>query len=209
MQGWIKLHRQLTEWEWYTDLKIKAVWLHLLLTANYIPGKRYCGFELECGQTVTTIPRLAAETGLTEKEVRRALDKLEQTGELGRQKTNKFTLITLEKWAFYQAEMPEEAGNRADKGQAKGTQKAGKGQAEGRQRAGVNKEYKNIKNLRILSPAETASQGREKKTYRPKNKFINYTQSKYDFDEIDRQERLLRERRNPYADEQPAGEGLG
>lgn len=33
--GWIKLHRKFTDWEWYHDRKVKEVFLHLLLKANY------------------------------------------------------------------------------------------------------------------------------------------------------------------------------
>lgn len=177
MQGWIKLHRQLTEWEWYTDLKIKAVWLHLLLTANYTQGKRYCGFELAPGQVVTTIARLSAETGLTTKETRRALDRLEESGEISRKGANKFTLITIEKWAFYQSDTPDE-----------GKQKASKGQTEGKQRASVKKEYKKYNNLII--PLGSGGQA-----VKPKNKFANYQQSDWDFEKIEEQERRLRKQR--------------
>ena len=33
--GWIKLYSKFLEWEWYTDVNTKAVFIHLLLTANY------------------------------------------------------------------------------------------------------------------------------------------------------------------------------
>ena len=35
MEGWIKLHRQILDWEWYDDINVKVLFLHLLLTANY------------------------------------------------------------------------------------------------------------------------------------------------------------------------------
>ena len=33
MSGWIKLHRKITEWEWYSDANTFRVFMHLLLTA--------------------------------------------------------------------------------------------------------------------------------------------------------------------------------
>lgn len=35
MDGWIKLHRKLINWEWYQDTNVKVVFLHLLLIANH------------------------------------------------------------------------------------------------------------------------------------------------------------------------------
>lgn len=101
MQGWIKLHRQFIEWEWYKDLKTKSLFLHFLLTAN-IADRKYMGFMIHPGQTVTTLPRLAAETGLTEMECRTAIKHLKNTKEISEIVTNKFRVITIEKWALYQ-----------------------------------------------------------------------------------------------------------
>ena len=33
--GYIKLHRKLLEWEWYSDTNVKIVFLHCLLMANH------------------------------------------------------------------------------------------------------------------------------------------------------------------------------
>ena len=41
-QGWIKIHRQLLEWEWYDDINVKVLFFHLLLKANHKP-KNYKG----------------------------------------------------------------------------------------------------------------------------------------------------------------------
>ena len=35
MSGWIKIHRQILEWEWYSDTNTFRVFLHLLLKANH------------------------------------------------------------------------------------------------------------------------------------------------------------------------------
>lgn len=55
------------------------------------------------GQKVTSIGHLADETGLTIRQVRTALDKLKSTQNLTSRATNKFTLITIEKYDLYQS----------------------------------------------------------------------------------------------------------
>ena len=66
---------------------------------------------------------LALETGLSVKEVRTCLKKLEKTGELGKQSTKLNTLITVTCY---------------DKYQTKGKQEAKQGQSRGKQRATTN-----------------------------------------------------------------------
>lgn len=90
------------DWEWYTDLNTFKLWMHINLTCNIVPQKRMLGYTLQPGQVITTLPRLAAETGLTLQEVRTALKHLESSGDIRQQVTNKFRLITLENWAFSQ-----------------------------------------------------------------------------------------------------------
>ena len=33
--GFIKLYRSMLQWEWYDDVNVKVLFLHLLLKANY------------------------------------------------------------------------------------------------------------------------------------------------------------------------------
>ena len=166
MNGWIKLHRQLLDWEWYTDVKTKSLWIHLLLTANIVPQKRMLGYTLQAGQIITTLPRLAAETGLTAREIRTALKHLEDSGEISQTTTNKFRLITIEKWAFFQGEA--EANDR---------QTTDKRQTNDRQTTGVKKEYKNKELNNILSMSEASKKPKKQ------NRFINYEQS-YTYEDI-------------------------
>lgn len=102
MEGWIKLHRKILDWEWYTDAPVRILFEHLLLTANY-EDKRWKGMTIKRGQKVTSIGHLADETGLTIRQVRTALDKLKSTQNLTSKATNKFTLITIEKYDLYQS----------------------------------------------------------------------------------------------------------
>lgn len=68
-RGWIKLHRQMLDWEWYDDTNVFRVFMHLLLKANYEPS-RYHGFSIPAGGLVIGRETLAKETFLSERQVR-------------------------------------------------------------------------------------------------------------------------------------------
>ena len=101
MEGWIKIHRQILNWEWYKDINVKILFIHLLLTANH-QGKNWKGQLVKRGQKLTSLQHLANETGLTLQQTRTALIKLKSTGEITYTTTNKYTLVTITKYDDYQ-----------------------------------------------------------------------------------------------------------
>ena len=52
MDGWIKLHRQLVEWEKKKDEKVKSVFIHLLIKANH-QDNRWQGIVVQERQRFT------------------------------------------------------------------------------------------------------------------------------------------------------------
>lgn len=101
MSGWIKIHRQITEWEWYRDANTFRVFMHLLLTANY-EDKRWRNITVKRGQTVTGRMELAQILSLTERQIRTTLDKLKMSGVITVQATNQYSLITIENYSHFQ-----------------------------------------------------------------------------------------------------------
>lgn len=99
--GYVKLFRSMTSWEWYDDINTKVVFLHLLLVANWERGE-WNGVTIERGQRLTSIAHLAEETSLSERNVRTALNHLKKTGEVTIKATNKYTLITIENYEKFQ-----------------------------------------------------------------------------------------------------------
>ncbi len=100
--GWIKLHRQMTQWEWYHDSETLHLFLHLLLTANREDG-RWQGVEVRRGQRVAGRQSLSKETGISERTIRTSLERLKSTSELTIRTTNRFSLITVNKYDEYQS----------------------------------------------------------------------------------------------------------
>lgn len=103
MAGYIKLHRKLLKWEWYSDPNTFRVFMHLLLTASYEENS-FRGHELKAGQVVCGRKQLAKDLGLSERSVRTALEHLKSTNEITIKTTNRFSIITIEKWAMYQSD---------------------------------------------------------------------------------------------------------
>ena len=101
MNGYIKIHRKITEWGWYKDPNTKAVFLHLLLTANY-REREYMGMKILPGQCIIGRLELAKTLGLTERSVRTALQHLKSTNEVTIKTTNRFSVVTIVNWEKYQ-----------------------------------------------------------------------------------------------------------
>lgn len=100
-EGYIKLYRKMTKWGWYEDSATKDVFLHLLLIAQYEPCE-YRGVHLDIGQAVTSIKKLSADTGLSVRSVRTALDHLKATQEVTQCQHGKISVITLNNYGEYQ-----------------------------------------------------------------------------------------------------------
>ena len=136
-KGWIKLHRKFLDWEWYTDVPTKTLFIHLLLEANHEPQK-WKGIDVEKGQCVVGRKELSQKTGLSEQQIRTALDKLKQTGEISAEPTNKFTVITVHNYALYQSS--------DDDKQPTNNQQVTINQPTDNQQVTTNKNIKNEKN---------------------------------------------------------------
>lgn len=113
--GFIKLHRKLVEWEWYSDANAFRVFVHLLLTVNYEP-QQWQGITVQRGQRVTSFRKLAAELNITKKTVYNTVNKLVKTGELSYIGNNKYTIITVVNFNEYQQNSAFEERKRNDSG---------------------------------------------------------------------------------------------
>ena len=101
-ESYIKLFRRFTEWGWYSDGNTMRVFLHILLNANYKDGE-FKGHKIRAGECVFGRKAAAEALGLSEQQIRTALHHLRKSGEISTSKvTNKFTILRVEKWAFYQ-----------------------------------------------------------------------------------------------------------
>lgn len=118
--GCIKLHRKFLDWGWYPDINTKAVFIHLLLAANF-KDTEFMGQVIKAGQAVVSLDSLSRDLRLSVKQVRTALAHLEKTGDIKKQSAKRFTIVTIANWELYQVDKGQSNGNvRADKGQSNG-----------------------------------------------------------------------------------------
>ena len=83
--GFIKLHRKFLNWQWYTEPNVMRVFLHLLLKATFKEFKW-------------------KEENISKGQVVVGRKKLERSGEITVKSTNKYSVITIRKWDFFQNE---------------------------------------------------------------------------------------------------------
>lgn len=104
MDNWfIKIHRQILDWEWYDDINTCRLFLHLLLKANYEDSKWHW-IEIKRGQRLTSLANLAKETWLTIQQIRTSITKLKSTQEITHETTSTFSLINLINYDKYQTQ---------------------------------------------------------------------------------------------------------
>ena len=100
---YIKLFRKILTWGWYGDTNTFRVFMHILLNAQYAPSE-YKGVTINAGECVFGRKKWAKDLGLSERQVRTAIEHLKSTNEITTKSTNKFTVITIVKWGFWQIE---------------------------------------------------------------------------------------------------------
>lgn len=154
LNGFVKLHRKMIEWGWYSDHVVKDVFLHILMVAAFKPGQ-YLGHDIKPGQAVIGLKKLSKELGFSIQQVRTALKKLESTGEITLFSTNKFTIVTVENWTFYQGD-DDDSNKRATNEQQTNNKRATNDQ----QHLKNVKNDKNVKNVKKYTIPPTTEEVR-------------------------------------------------
>ena len=139
--GWIKLHRRILDWEWYSNANCFRIFLHLLLKAN-ISDRKFEGRDIKRGQLVTSTKKLSTETGLSEQSVKTAIKHLKSTNDITTLATSKYTVITVVNYEVYQCY--DEVANQEDNQQS--NQLLTSEQPTANQQLTTKEEYKNIRN---------------------------------------------------------------
>lgn len=144
--GWIKVHRALLDHWCATEPEALSVWVRLLCEANFESKKSMingCLIDVERGQLVFGLDAFSKKSGVSVSKLRRIISMLESDGMISRQKTSKYSLISI---ACY------------DKYQGDDRQITGKSQANHNQIAAP----KEVKNLRSKETDHSSPDGDQK-----------------------------------------------
>lgn len=109
--GFIVIHRKFLDWEWYDDINAKVLFIHLLFTVNW-KDKKWHGMTVKRGSIVTSYNHLSEGTQLSIRQVRTALNKLILTGEVTKQSTSQYTIVTINNYNKYQDKTDKETNER-------------------------------------------------------------------------------------------------
>ena len=137
---YIKIFRKMLGWGWYGDTNTFRVFMHILLKANYQESE-YRGYKIPAGSCVFGRKAWAKELGLSERQIRTALEHLKSTNEVTTKTTNKFTIVHVENWGFWQIE--------EGKATTKTTNKKSNERPTSDQQPTTSKESKNNKDIDI------------------------------------------------------------
>lgn len=99
-KGFIKLKRNILEWEWYQDANTTRLMIHLLLKSNF-KTKSWQGNVIYPGELITSLESLSTELNLSVGMIRNSLKKLKSGKYIATKTTNKFTMIRVLKSVVY------------------------------------------------------------------------------------------------------------
>lgn len=100
IKTWVKLSRDILDWEWYHDDNCKAVLLHIILCVRWKKinmGK----IQVNEGEMLTTQRELEQALGKSRHEIRTALEALKSSGAIICSPAKGKTLIKVSKYAYF------------------------------------------------------------------------------------------------------------
>ena len=100
-QGWVKIYRQITEWQHYQEPSVLLVWLDLLLSANTV-DRWERGFKVKRGEVMTSTNIIQQRTGLSPNTIKKAVAILEESGEIKKVATRMGTKYIVKQFNKYQ-----------------------------------------------------------------------------------------------------------
>lgn len=101
MASWIKIFRELLQWEWFQKAEMVQLFIYLLLKAN-CTDKQWQGMTVKRGQLATSNATIRQDLRLSEQQIRTCIKRLISTGEITYKSTNRYVVITICNYDKYQ-----------------------------------------------------------------------------------------------------------
>lgn len=154
---WVKLHRRSLESQVFSDPALWHLFCWCLLRTNWKDGW-FEGVKIPPGSFATGRDAAASQLGLSSSAWYRGIKKLEKIGVISLKANNRFTVISIVKWSFFQnSEQRMNNERTTDEQQADSQRTTDEQPADTIEEGKDNKEGKKVKKERtILSPASQA-----------------------------------------------------
>lgn len=105
MDGWIKLHRTITDSAVFDDPEILKIWIWLLCNAAFADHETIFNgsvLQLKAGELITGRKKMSQKLGISEGRIYRGLLMLKKLGNINIKTNNKYSIIRIENWAKFQ-----------------------------------------------------------------------------------------------------------
>ena len=113
-KGYIELHREIIDWEWFNDVYVLKLFIFLILEANHKEAK-YMGIQIPRGSLLTSVAKISQKSGLSVTSVKNSLKKLLSTGEIAETiKPNKYRIITINNYDKFQSVGSQKANSKTN-----------------------------------------------------------------------------------------------
>lgn len=178
--GWIKIYRQLLQWEWFDKPEMVQIFMYFLLKANQA-DKVWHGITIRRGQVLTSLATINRDIKMSERTIRTCIKRLKKTNEVSIETTNRYTIITICNYDNYQENTTQSDGQNDKQND---TQATSRRQAADEQ-ATTTKECKNIRKkenktttitaIASASPDAQVAAGKGEVNFEALKKFVNET----------------------------------
>ena len=104
-KNWLKLNRSILSSSVFDNPRLLKVWIWCLCKASHKDRDQLVGMQvvhLEAGQFVYGRTAASEELKIPESTVSRYMNKLKALGNVSIKTNNKFSVVTVENWRFYQ-----------------------------------------------------------------------------------------------------------
>ena len=99
--GFVKIYRNMLDWEWFDNSNTVHLFLYLLLKANH-KEKNWKGVTIKRGELLTSISKLKNATHQSVQQTRTSLERLKIAGTITIQSSNKYSIISICNYEKYQ-----------------------------------------------------------------------------------------------------------
>ena len=100
--GFIKLDRSILDWQWWSNPTARALWVYLLMSANWKDGYLRDGNVVKRGQVCKSLRTLEEECGMSHTTISKWLKKFEETGEISIDRVQSYNVITINNYSKFQ-----------------------------------------------------------------------------------------------------------